>query len=87
MAPDGWQGFSLSPCARSEAALKHAARAAVSEADELPPGPVGLQIALTVSSADGWAQTWKPLIDGLEPLLGWPGASRAGIPRTDGSSA
>jgi hypothetical protein len=68
--PDGWQRFSLGPCARGEAALKHAARAAVSDASELPPGPVGLQIALSVGSADRWSQTWKPLIDGLEPLLG-----------------
>jgi hypothetical protein len=68
--PEGWQRFALGPCARGEAALKHAARAAVSDASELPPGPVGLQIALNVGAADRWAQTWKPLIDGLEPLLG-----------------
>jgi hypothetical protein len=70
VAPDGWQRFSLGPCARGEAALKRAARAAVSDASELPPGPVGLQIALCVGSADRWAQTWKPIIDGLEALLG-----------------
>jgi hypothetical protein len=69
-APDGWRRFSLGPCARGEAALKHASRAAVSDAGELPQGPVGLQIALFVGSADRWAQTWKPIIDGLEPLLG-----------------
>jgi hypothetical protein len=68
--PDGWLRFALGPCARGEAALKNAARAAVSDAGELPPGPVGLQIALAVGSADRWSQTWKPLIDGLEPLLG-----------------
>jgi hypothetical protein len=68
--PDDWQRFSLGPCARGEAALKRAARAAVSDAGELPPGPVGLQIVLSVGSADRWAQTWKPIIDGLELLLG-----------------
>jgi hypothetical protein len=41
-APTGWQRFSLGPaCARGEAALKQAAREAVSGATELPPGPVG----------------------------------------------
>jgi hypothetical protein len=68
--PEGWRRFALGPCARGEAALKHAARAAMSDASELPPGPVGLQISLSVGSADRWAQTWKPIIDGLEPLLG-----------------
>jgi hypothetical protein len=67
---DGWQRFSFGPCARSDAALKGAARAAVSDAGELPPGPIGLQIELSVGSADRWAQTWKPIVDGLEPLLG-----------------
>ena len=97
LEPDGWQRFTLGLSARGEAALKQAARAAVCDASELSAGPVGLQVALSVGSADGWAQTWKPLIDGLEPLLGsvrrepcWNPQDgrivRLGIHRTDNAS-
>lgn len=53
-----------------ERAWKYAVRAAVDTGEELPPGPVGLQITLAAGRGRSWPGLWKRTIDGLEPLLG-----------------
>lgn len=36
----------------------------------VPPGPVGIDIALTTGPGRNWASLWKPLLDSLGPILG-----------------
>jgi hypothetical protein len=65
-----WTRYRVPRSLGSENAWKHAARDAVATAEELPPGPVGMQITLATSSGRSWPGLWKRTIDGLEPLLG-----------------
>ncbi len=67
--PD-WPSYRVPRTAGGEALWKSAVRQAVQHGPELPPGPVGLQLALTVGPSRSWTGMWKPSIDGLEPLLG-----------------
>jgi hypothetical protein len=69
-APAGWRAFEVSRARGSERYWKSAVRRAVSRAEELPAGPVGLQLALAVGPDRSWPAMWKASIDGLEPLLG-----------------
>jgi hypothetical protein len=68
--PAGWQVFEVSRAPGSERYWKAAVRRAVSGGQELPAGPVGLQLALAVGPDRSWPAMWKASIDGLEPLLG-----------------
>lgn len=70
VAPPVWPAYPVPRAAGGEDSWKHAVRDAVAHAEQLPPGPVGIQIALTVSPGRAWANSWKRTIDGLEPLLG-----------------
>lgn len=44
--------------------------AAVAGAEELPSGPVRLELAFVVGSGRNWLNLWKPTIDSLDPILG-----------------
>ena len=39
-------------------------------ADELPAGPVRLELAFVIGPGRNWMNLWKPTIDALDPLLG-----------------
>ena len=75
VASPNWQKFRVPRSPAGERMWKGAVRQAVAAATELPEGPVGLQLALTVGPTRNWAGMWKPSIDGLEALLGrtYPG--------------
>jgi hypothetical protein len=63
-------GFDVARAAPGEGTWKRAVHAAVAAANELPEGPVALQLAFTVGPGVNWQSLWKPSIDGLSPLLG-----------------
>lgn len=65
-----WPAHPVPRASGGETSWKHAVRDAMASAEPLPPGPVGMQIALTVGPARSWTNAWKRTIDGLEPLLG-----------------
>jgi hypothetical protein len=71
-----WQLFPVEPAQSADSSWKVAVRAAVKRGRELPPGPVGLEVAFTLGRASQWPIIWKPTIDGLEPLLGRTYADR-----------
>ncbi|OBB80383.1 hypothetical protein A5760_19650 [Mycobacterium colombiense] len=54
--------------------------AAVAGAEELPPGPVKLELAFLVGSGRNWLNLWKPTIDSLDPILGRTRPDRAWHP-------
>jgi hypothetical protein len=63
-------------------AYKEEIHAAVAVAEELPAGPVRLELAFLVGPTRKWWHLWKPTIDSLEPLLGRdPSEQRAWHPR------
>ncbi len=66
----GWRAFAVPRSPGSGAAWKSAVRRAVESADELPEGPVGLQLGVTVGPTRRWTKLWKPSIDGLDAVLG-----------------
>lgn len=68
--PVGWHEFGVARTPGSDRYWKAAVRRAVLGAEELPAGPVGLQLALAVGPERSWTTMWKASIDGLEPLLG-----------------
>lgn len=62
-------------------AFKEEINAAVAGAEELPAGPVRLELAFIVGDRKWW-HLWKPTIDSLEPLLGRdPSETRPWHPR------
>ena len=65
-----WPAHPVPRASGGETSWKRAVRDAMASAGPLPPGPVGMQIALTVGPARNWTNAWKRTIDGLEPLLG-----------------
>ena len=73
--PD-WPGYRVSRSAGAETSWKRAVHDAVSQGQALPPGPVGVQVAMTVGAQRNWAAMWKRTIDALDPLLGRTYASR-----------
>ncbi len=75
-APPDWPAHTVPRTSGGESSWNQAVRDAVNGADQLPPGPVGTQIALTVGPDRNWTNTWKRTIDGLEPLLGRTYADR-----------
>lgn len=54
----------------SSLGYKEQVRAAVVDAEELPAGPVRLQLAFVVGPGGNWLNLWKQTIDSLDPLLG-----------------
>lgn len=50
-------------------------------ADELPDGPISLELSFVVGPARNWLNLWKPTIDALERLLGRTRPDRAWHPR------
>lgn len=62
-------------------AFKEQVRAALATTDEIPPGPVALQISFSVSRRRNWLNLWKPTIDALDPLLGRTRVDRDWHPR------
>jgi hypothetical protein len=54
----------------SSVAFKEQIRAAVVGAEELPAGPVRLELAFVIGSGGNWLNLWKQTIDSLDPLLG-----------------
>lgn len=66
----GWQAFEVPRTRGTDRSVKAAVRRAVTGGDELPPGPVGVELALVTGPERSWPMTWKASIDGLEPLLG-----------------
>src|SRR4051794_18388893 len=57
-----WRGRTTASTAR-EREWKDQVKAALAGATELPPGPIGVQISLTVSPARAWPNLWKMAID------------------------
>jgi hypothetical protein len=73
VAPDqGWQRWPArtTVSTANEKAWKDQVKAALTTAQELEPGPVGLQVSFTVGPGRSWLNLWKLAIDGLDPLLG-----------------
>lgn len=64
-----WPGRTTASTAR-ERAWKDQVKAALAGTSELPAGPVGLQISLTVGPERSWPNLWKMVIDALDPILG-----------------
>jgi hypothetical protein len=65
----------------STTAYKEQIRAAVADAEELPPGPVRLELAFVVGPRRNWLNLWKQTIDSLDPILGRTDPGRAWHPR------
>lgn len=70
VAPPIWPAYPVPRAPGGEDRWKRAVRGAVAHAEQLPAGPVGVQIAMIVGPGRSWANSWKRTIDGLEPLLG-----------------
>lgn len=49
--------------------------------EQLPEGPVSLELAFAVGPSRNWLNLWKPTIDSLESLLGRTGPDRSWHPR------
>jgi hypothetical protein len=64
-----WPGRTTASTAR-EREWKDQVKAALAGTTELPAGPVGVQISLTVSPERSWPNLWKMVIDALDPVLG-----------------
>jgi hypothetical protein len=64
-----WPGRTTASTAR-ERQWKDQVKAALAGTTELPAGPVGLQISLTVSPERSWPNLWKMVIDALDPVVG-----------------
>ncbi len=58
----------------SASRYKEQIHAAVAGEQQLPPGPVRLELAFVVGPKRNWLNLWKETIDALDPLLGrtWP---------------
>ena len=72
LAEQGWQrwvGRTTVSTAR-ERDWKGQVKKALVGAGELPPGPVAVQISLTVDPTRSWPNLWKMAIDALDPILG-----------------
>ena len=54
-------------------------------AEELPPGPIALELAFVVGPTRNWLNLWKPTIDALYRLLGRTYPDRDWHPGTDAS--
>jgi len=69
---DGWQRWSARTTVSTahEKAWKDQVKSALTGAEELTPGPVGLQVSFTVAPGRSWLNLWKLAIDALDPLLG-----------------
>lgn len=65
----------------SSVAYKEQIHAAVSDAAELPPGPVRLELSFVLGPSRNWLNLWKQTIDALDPLLGRTRPDRAWHPR------
>ncbi len=65
----------------STVAFKEQIYATVSDAAELPGGPVKLELAFVVGPRRNWLNLWKQTIDSLDPLLGRTYPDRAWHPR------
>jgi hypothetical protein len=65
-----WAPFRVPRSSRGEHGWKRAVASALAGAEELPAGPVALQVAFVVGSETRWQELWKPTIDGLEAVLG-----------------
>lgn len=68
--PEGQTWSGTTTASADTVAYKVEAREIVAGAEQLAPGPVALQIVLTVGPRRNWLNLWKPTIDALEPLLG-----------------
>lgn len=67
----GWQEWTGRATASTVSpAWKDQVKAAVIDAEPLPPGPVALQISFRVDPRRAWVNLWKPAIDALDPILG-----------------
>jgi hypothetical protein len=64
-----WPGRTSVSTAR-ERDWKDQVKAALANATEEPPGPVSVQLSLTVSPERSWPNLWKMVIDALDPILG-----------------
>ncbi|GAT03680.1 putative uncharacterized protein [Mycolicibacterium fortuitum subsp. acetamidolyticum] len=62
-------------------AAKEQIRSALAGVEELPDGPVRLELAFTVGPSRNWLNLWKPTIDSLGALLGHEQPFRPWNPR------
>ncbi|GJJ22552.1 hypothetical protein MTY414_62250 [Mycolicibacterium mageritense] len=65
----------------SSAAYKEQIYAAVAVAEELPDGPVRLELSFAVGARRNWLNLWKQTIDSLDPILGRTYPDRRWHPR------
>lgn len=65
----------------STVAYKEQIYAAVAGADELPAGPVKLELSFIVGPSRNWLNLWKQTIDSLDPILGRTYSDRPWNPR------
>lgn len=69
-SPNMWTFRGSTNASAQSSLYKEQVRDMLREAEQLPPGPVRLDIAFTVGPARSWLNLWKPTIDALAPLLG-----------------
>lgn len=65
-----WPSCAIRRSSGSENAWKRAVRDAVADGEPIEPGPVGMQISLTIGPGRSWTAMWKRTIDGLDAMLG-----------------
>lgn len=83
-APPPVSTYSARTTASAESRVyKEQIRASLAGAEEIPDGPVTLQISFTVGPGRNWLNLWKPTIDALDPLLGRAREVRDWHPRDD----
>jgi hypothetical protein len=72
LPPESWGQSTIvgTTASSSSTAYKEQISEQLNDAQELPPGPVALQLAFVVGPRRNWLNLWKPTIDALDRLLG-----------------
>jgi hypothetical protein len=70
VTPPAWPSHRVPRTLGSEGAWKIAVRDAVADRELIPPGPVAVQVSLSVGPRRSWSALWKRTIDGRDALLG-----------------
>jgi hypothetical protein len=65
----------------STMAYKQQVSTGLTDAAELPPGPIAMELAFVVGPRRNWLNLWKPTIDALDRLLGRTYPDREWHPR------
>ena len=65
----------------STMAYKQQVSTGLTDAAELPPGPIAMELAFVVGPRRNWLNLWKPTVDALDRLLGRTYPDREWHPR------